>query len=533
MERNESGDADGRPRERWVRAALLGVVLLTAVLFRMTALGTVPEGMDPDEALNGNEGLQAQQSRDYRVFYPANNGREGLFINLIGISESIVGPGMLGLRIPAAVVGSLTVLFVFLLGEQMVGWRAALLGCWLLATNFWHVAISRMGYRAILVPLLLTASLYLLVLALRDESGELRARQLALAALGGSVYGLGFHSYIAYRITPLVVLAFAGADLRVRLRRRQSVRPWVAIMAAWWAAAVLVALPIGLYFARHPEDFSHRMDQLNVLRQPHVARAIWKGVVAATLQFNVRGDAEWSRNLASAPLLLWPAGLLFLLGCALAVWAAMQRREHAVVASLLLCWLVVMLVPSALAGRPSSLRALGTITPVFLLAGWGAEWIYARVRSNRIARGLFFAVLLATATTEAYRYFGVWAHAAETRDDLHADAVEKARMLNSLPLGTPRYVLVDRDDDDYRVLHKNPDGTEINLPYIAGIVLLETRRERVPVFLFEDEAASTPMPPGSVLVQMYPSADFYPRLRAKGVRLRPGVINGVPYAQVE
>lgn len=513
--------------ERRARTVALMFVMFVAVLFRTVALGSAPPGLDPDEALNGNEGFDAAQTHHYRVFYPLNNGREGLFINLIGLSESAFGAGLVGLRIPAAVIGSLTVLFVFLLGEEMLGWRAAAVGSFLLAKSFWHVALSRTAFRAILMPLLLTASLYLLVKALRSKRN---AAWWALA--GGLLYGLGFHSYIAYRISPLVVLAFTAADLWRRRAARESVRPWVVVMAVWWSAAVIAALPIALYFVHHPAEFSGRMNELSVLRRAHPARALWNGTRAAVMQFNVRGDSDWGTNISCAPLLLWPVGLLFAAGGALAVSNIVRRSSAAIAAALLLVWLVAMLVPTALSGDTSALRSLGTVTPVFLLAGWAAAWIYARLQSRTI-RALLIAMILATGLVQAYRYFVVWAHSPGTARDLHVQAVREGQMLNELPLSAPRYVLVDRDDDDLRLAYRNADGSEIPLPYTAGAIVLETRQHALPIFLFEDQAAQMRFAPGSVLVQMYPSEDFFPKLARAGVRLHTEERDGVPCAVID
>ena len=79
---------------------LLLVILLIASFFRLWQLDTIPPGLYPDEAINGNEAL----SNPWKVFYPENNGREGLFINLISLSFSIFGISIWSLRIVPAVI---------------------------------------------------------------------------------------------------------------------------------------------------------------------------------------------------------------------------------------------------------------------------------------------------------------------------------------------------------------------------------------------------------------------------------------------
>ena len=58
---------------------ILLIILLIAVFFRVWQLSSIPPGLYPDEAINGNEAI----TNPGKLFYPENNGREGLFINVI------------------------------------------------------------------------------------------------------------------------------------------------------------------------------------------------------------------------------------------------------------------------------------------------------------------------------------------------------------------------------------------------------------------------------------------------------------------
>ena len=61
---------------------LLILVMIVAGFLRLYHFTTVTPGLYPDEAMNGNNAIQAIQTGDFKVFYPENNGREGLFINI-------------------------------------------------------------------------------------------------------------------------------------------------------------------------------------------------------------------------------------------------------------------------------------------------------------------------------------------------------------------------------------------------------------------------------------------------------------------
>src|SRR3989344_5054666 len=58
------------------------LIIIVAAIFRFQNITSAPPGLYPDEAMNGNNALQAIDTGDYKVFYPENNGREGLFINI-------------------------------------------------------------------------------------------------------------------------------------------------------------------------------------------------------------------------------------------------------------------------------------------------------------------------------------------------------------------------------------------------------------------------------------------------------------------
>ena len=74
---------------------LLIVIVIIATFLRLYNITQVPPGLYPDEAMNGNNALEALSKlpslSGFKVFYPENNGREGLFINIQAISVGLFG----------------------------------------------------------------------------------------------------------------------------------------------------------------------------------------------------------------------------------------------------------------------------------------------------------------------------------------------------------------------------------------------------------------------------------------------------------
>src|SRR3954471_18712187 len=212
---------------------LVFCILAVAAALRFAALNSIPNGVWLDEALKGVEGIESVRTGHFQIFYPANNGREGLWVAVIGFSESVFGVNQFGLRFASALVGTLTVLFIFLLTRRLYSDRVALLAAWFTATGFWHVLFSRLAFRGILVPLLLTSSLYFLLRAEEKlESANLRGAWIPVI-VGGIFFGLGFHSYIAFRVTPLLIVILFFFEVIRRRKQNLPVAPWIKIFAAW------------------------------------------------------------------------------------------------------------------------------------------------------------------------------------------------------------------------------------------------------------------------------------------------------------
>ncbi|MDD5639147.1 MAG: hypothetical protein PHO28_04580, partial [Candidatus Pacebacteria bacterium] len=98
---------------------LLLVIILIASFFRLYKLTLIPPGIYPDEAMNANDAIKALQTHNFKVFYPDNNGREGLFINLIALSFKIFGISLFSFKITSAIIGILTVLGLYFLAKEL------------------------------------------------------------------------------------------------------------------------------------------------------------------------------------------------------------------------------------------------------------------------------------------------------------------------------------------------------------------------------------------------------------------------------
>lgn len=451
-------------KHKWL---LVLLILTVAVFFRVYKIDSAPLGLYPDEAMNGNNAVQAVETGQYKVFYPENNGREGMFIDLQAISLKIFGYHIWSLRVVSAIAGILTVLGLYFLVNRLFSWQIAALSSYLLAIGFWHVNFSRMGFRAIMAPLLLVWGMYFLWRGL--SSGR-----LCNFGLSAILWGLGFYTYIAFRAMPLMLVLTLGAywyaakkdfgHEKYELTRNRLIKG----LALFLVIIILVSLPIGYYFWTHSADFFGRTGQISVFASDNPLKQLAQNTIQTLGMFNFAGDYNWRHNMSGQPMLIWPVGALFVLGF-IRSWIKLfkTKKTHghfSTVHVMLLSWFFVGLLPVIFSneGMPHALRAIIVIPAIFIWAGEGLWWIIDKIgdwyrerdvhefsfrrrwlKESSAAAAFALAFLLAAFTTVEYnKYFDQWAKNPNVAMAFNQNYVDIGNKLNSLPIKTKKYVLV-------------------------------------------------------------------------------------------
>jgi 4-amino-4-deoxy-L-arabinose transferase-like glycosyltransferase len=444
---------------------LFAVIFIVAGFLRLYHLKSLPPGLYPDEAMNGNNTLEALATGDFKVFYPENNGREGLFINIQGFFLKAFGanePWVL--RLPSALFGTLTVAGLYFLARELFSRRVALLAAFLLATSFWHLMFSRIGFRAITAPFWLTWGLFFLLLGFR----KLRESKPFLLStfyflLSGALYGLGFHSYIAYRATPpLVLLIFLVWYVQ---EETWAVRKKILLSFVCFVIAAAVATaPLFLYFAQNPGTFFGRTSQVSVFASASPAKDLALNVGKTALMFFWSGDHNWRHNFAGRAQLFWPVALFLLAGLATACRAIARNITRMPSPDggtpllrfwILFAWIALAAGPVVISneGIPHALRAILMIPPVIILAALGGVKIYDALRARIQARWFPAAVFifLSLLFFESYHtYFVAWAKNPNIQGAFAANYVDIGRELNKLPNEFPKYIIVKAGGTDVR-----------------------------------------------------------------------------------
>ncbi len=367
-------------------ALLLAITALAAAL-RFPALGQAPPGLYQDEAWNGLDALQVLQG-ERPLYFAANNGREPLFIYLVALAIGALGPSPAAIRLVAAVLGTLTIPATYLLGRTWFNRRVGLLAAAILAITFWHVHLSRIGFRAVALPLFLALALAAAWRGWMEDNALRPSPSVLRPILGGALYGLSFYTYLAARFTPLALAVF-GLYLMWRQGRPAEARFQQSKTAGnirlrspvcFIAATLVVAAPLAMYAVQHPDIVFARAGEV-LITNPDINKGdLWgtlgRQFLAVLGMFTIRGDTIWRHNLAGRPVFDPLLALAFTLGVILCL--ARFRREPPAASALI--WTGVMLLPTLLAeDAPHFLRAVGVlpIAVLFPALGLEAAWTWA------------------------------------------------------------------------------------------------------------------------------------------------------------
>jgi 4-amino-4-deoxy-L-arabinose transferase-like glycosyltransferase len=282
----------------------------------------------------------------------------------------LVGNGMVGLRLPAALVGTATVPILYLFARDLWGRRTALLAALFLATYDYHIHYSRLAANNVWDPLFVVLTLWALDRGLAKEQGSYRS---FLAA--GLAMGLGAYFYTGARLLPVLAATYAAF---VWFQRRKELRRPALHLGLLVLAFLIVAGPMLGYALAHPNEWNARLNQVGILqsgwleREPELtgkstATILAEQFLRAAGAFHVYPDRTvWYG--ADRPLLGFLAGAFAVLGM---TWAVAHWRDRRYFLVLIWFWSVIISGGMLTESPPSSQRLVIAIPAVALLVAFG------------------------------------------------------------------------------------------------------------------------------------------------------------------
>lgn len=363
----------------------LGVlaIWLAGACVRFYEIHDVPRDMTSDhveELIDINKVFAGQPA----IFFSSNTGREPLQIYLtVALMRYLDLPlSHLALKVGTALAGTITLIFVFLLARELGGAEAGLWAMLLAAITRWPIALSRMGLRPPLAPLVAAPAFYFLVRGLKSG----RRSDFVWA---GILVGVGLHGYTAFRMVPLVIALVIGLWLVWQWREQK--RNALGLMQnglVLLLTALVVCIPLLRYALDAPEQFWFRtITRLGDTQSTALSaqfNTLWQNVYATLLMFNFTRDRVWTTTMPDQPIFSPMLAGLFGLGIVSLLVQAIRRDHWALLT--LICWFCLLL-PSSLSlafpdENPSVVRVSAALPFVFLIAAWPLTLIRQIVARN-------------------------------------------------------------------------------------------------------------------------------------------------------
>ncbi len=476
-----------RPAIPWQEAALVAAVTGVGFWLRYERLTELPSNIHPDVALMGRVTLDMIRSGDARWFGVAVTQHPLSSHQILAAGMRLFGTDHFGLVMPSVLAGTATIPVVYLLGRELFGRTAALLGAAMLAMNYTHIHFSRTLFGPI-ATFLVTVGVYFLVRGL--TSGVPAWYGLAGGFLAGAMF-----TYYSARISPLL----AGAALLVEAVRGRAGgtaarKRWGALLAGGF----VVFAPMLGFALRHPGEFAGRGSVVTLL-DPEVRRHSMEKYDAdsmgevlldqtwrTALGFHLFGD-ESPHFTFRRPAVGAATAALLVLGVGFSV-----RRLRSTPVVVVWAWLgLTLLLGGVLTSDPPYWPHLNILLPaVAVLAGLGGERVAAALAGGRpglrTAASLLVGGLVVAAGVHGWRIYNAF------ESDSAAPAMRASRYLRRLPRETRVYVVSDDfgwDDDVFRFFNQGMEGEDES---VERLLKPELRIDPPAVILLEDGQEALP-----------------------------------------
>ena len=193
-------------KSKAAKRVLFFLLLVIGILVRFIHLGSIPGGVDQDEAMSAyqaytlyTEGIDLNGYHNPVYFEAWGHGMNALESYLMIPCIAVFGCNDFSIRLPQTILACLSLPVFYLLLKRIFDDKTAWIGYFLLVINPWHIMMSRWALESNLAPAFLLFGLYFFILAL-----EKHPWYYLLSAL---MYGLSLYTYaILWLVVPIILL---------------------------------------------------------------------------------------------------------------------------------------------------------------------------------------------------------------------------------------------------------------------------------------------------------------------------------------
>ncbi|PID87201.1 MAG: hypothetical protein CSB13_00485 [Chloroflexi bacterium] len=340
----------------------MGILLVAAALRLLGLTAISPPGIAHDEVANWLID-RLILSGEHALYFTRAYGHEAGYHYWQALLVALIGDHPLALRLASAYLGLMGVSITFVLARKLFGWQVGIIAMGITAVLFFPVFYSRLGLRAIMLPVFSGLAAYfwwqswpLLPQHKLVLSAEAQKKTIVSFAIAGLLAGLSVYTYMAARAVPifygLLAIYLAIFHWETLKQRRRGVMLFFLVFA-------LAAAPLSYYLLTHPGS-EFRIAELDAPLRAMMAGSL-QPVLANGLKilsgFGFVGDPLWRQGVAGMPIFGPILALLFYVSLPLCLWRWRDARY-----GFLLLWLATAIVPSLVTiNAPSTIRMINLL----------------------------------------------------------------------------------------------------------------------------------------------------------------------------
>ena len=226
---------------KWKTILLFTVILAIGIFARVWEFGSLPPGLNPDEASIGVEAYDLFKFGvdRYGLSYPVHliswgSGQNALYAYLLIPFVALRGVSSTVIRFPMLLSGILSLPLIFIAGQRLLGTKFALLAMFFMAISPWHIVNTRWAVESNIMPFFFLAGFTALTLSTPKNWWFLPSFIL----FGISLYAYGT-AYVGVPVFLLLVIPALIYSKKISAMK----------MVTGLAAFALIAAPIFLFLA--------------------------------------------------------------------------------------------------------------------------------------------------------------------------------------------------------------------------------------------------------------------------------------------
>lgn len=391
---------------------ILLFLVVVAFLLRIFKLGDIPPGFAWDERMTAKMANDVIEGFKFGIFIddPAVK-MSPFYYQIVAFFYKIFGSDIVNARLVSSLVGTLNVIFIYLISKELFDRRTAFFAALLAAVSFIHLVYSRIAFNFLFPSLYMTVIAYFLVLALRKGS-------MIYYISAGTILGFSMYSYNNIKTVPVILVLFMVIYLIMinnysRVNKVSFIKGFFVMVLC----SLVIFLPMLDYMVREPVSYFGRLDNQSIFSMTtDPFRKLTTEQIQNLILMWFRNASKWGYyNLPGKSLLGDEISLLFIVG-----FAYLIRYWNRSGNLMLLLWFFVGMIPAYFSyhsSPPATQRALLSLPVVFIAAGVGLKFIFSivskvseRLKYNILAKIIVVIVLLFALTREAQKYFVEYAN---------------------------------------------------------------------------------------------------------------------------